>query len=96
VVFDYPRTLAIQTLGDSRVRYGLALDITTRSMILSKREDPFVKYDFSYQEPEADVLVLEGTLEGQRIHAKLHRTEPRSFLLTDRGFHWINEYPFNR
>lgn len=28
--------------------------------------------------------------------ARLRRTEERKFLLTDRRFHWINEFPFNR
>jgi len=28
--------------------------------------------------------------------ARLRRSNERKFLLTDRGFHWINEFPFNR
>jgi hypothetical protein len=26
----------------------------------------------------------------------LHRTDETKFLLKSRGFHWINEHPFNR
>jgi hypothetical protein len=25
-----------------------------------------------------------------------HTDAQKTFLLTSRGFHWINEYPFNR
>lgn len=39
-------------------------------------------------------LVLDGTLRGKPFHAELHR-EPDPLLVT-RGFHWINEVPFNR
>ena len=35
-------------------------------------------------------------LDGHPLRANLHRTDPAKRLLTSRGFHWINEYPFNR
>jgi hypothetical protein len=38
---------------------------------------------------------MEGTLNG-KIKARLRRAESSDFLLISRGFHWINEYPFNR
>ncbi len=33
---------------------------------------------------------------GEAIQTKLRRIDDKSFLLTSRGFHWINEYPFKR
>jgi hypothetical protein len=30
------------------------------------------------------------------IHAELTLVDPNSFLLVTRGFHWIQEFPFNR
>lgn len=35
-------------------------------------------------------------MDGRKMRALLHRVESPSFLLLSRGFHWINEYPFNR
>ena len=49
-----------------------------------------------YRQPQSELLEMEGKLDGKTIRAKLHKTDPRSFLLISRGFHWINEYPFNR
>ncbi|HSJ99619.1 MAG TPA: hypothetical protein VK932_00205 [Kofleriaceae bacterium] len=43
---------------------------------------------------ERTSLVVDGTFRGERIHAELRR-EPEPLLLT-RGFHWVNEAPFNR
>jgi hypothetical protein len=43
----------------------------------------------------ADVITLDGKLDGKQIHAKLHHIPEPRFLLNTRGFHWINEYPFN-
>ncbi len=39
---------------------------------------------------------LEGMFDGRKVRARLRLTEPPEFLLTTRGFHWINEYPFHR
>jgi hypothetical protein len=39
--------------------------------------------------------ILLFPLNGSEITARLRRSDERRFLLTDRGFHWINEFPFN-
>jgi hypothetical protein len=50
---------------------------------------------------EPDRLTLEGISrdpngkEG-KFRAKLRRFDERSFLLLNRGFHWINEWPYNQ
>jgi len=41
-------------------------------------------------------LRLSGTVEGVRVEVTCERREPGDFLLMNRGFHWINEQPFNR
>jgi len=35
-------------------------------------------------------------MDGKKIIAKLKKIELNSFLLNNRGFHWISEFPFNR
>jgi hypothetical protein len=51
---------------------------------------------FTYTWPDADTLVLDGTLDGAAVSVRLRRLNERDFLLVKRGFHWVNEYPFNR
>ena len=41
-------------------------------------------------------LRLTGMLEGVRVEAACELREARDFPLMSRGFHWINEHPFNR
>jgi len=38
---------------------------------------------------------IDGQPGPQKIHIKLHRTDPK-YLLTTPGFHWISEFPLNR
>ena len=96
VVFDYPQMIAIQRMSDTRERYTLLLDAARRTLVLKKRDDPAWKSTLTYQRPEPGRLLLEGTFDGKKIQAVLRRTENPEFRLITRGFHWINEYPFNR
>jgi uncharacterized membrane protein YphA (DoxX/SURF4 family) len=96
VVFNNPGMLAIQFMSDSRQRFKLYLNLAEKKLVLGKLDDPNWKADFSFTEPEQGLIRLEGALDGRRLRAKLRRTEAPQFRLTSRGFHWINEYPFNR
>jgi hypothetical protein len=35
-------------------------------------------------------------MDGGPVSIELRQIDPAKFLLFSRGFHWINEYPFNR
>ncbi len=96
IIFDYPGMIAVQQMSDSRSRYALVLDTEKKTLDLSKRDDPSWKAGLTYEQPEPTLLTLTGQLDGQQIHARLRRTAESRFLLRSRGFHWINEYPFNR
>lgn len=50
---------------------------------------------FTYQQ-EGNQLLLAGEFEGEQLHLTLKKKELNDFLLMNRGFHWINEYPVNR
>jgi len=41
-------------------------------------------------------LRMTGEIAGARVEALCARREPQDFLLMKRGFHWVNEEPFNR
>ena len=47
-----------------------------------------------YQRVDDTHLMLEGVLDGKQVRITLVK-EPDP-LLTTRGFHWVQEFPFNR
>ena len=95
IIFDSPGRLAVQT-GSVHQRYGSQLDQEKRTLTLRRREDPSWNTVLTYEQVSPEVVTLAGTLNGSEMSARLHRSGERKFLLTDRGFHWINEFPFNR
>jgi hypothetical protein len=96
VVFDNPRTFSLQLMSDSRSRFGLELDANKKTLALTKRDDPNWKTTLNYERIDPEKLTIDGTFDGKKIRARLQRVEPSQFLLINRGFHWINEFPFNR
>ncbi len=46
--------------------------------------------------PDADHLVLTGTLANESLIVILHSLDPKRYFLASRGFHWIDEAPEDR
>lgn len=96
LIFSYPRQMALQTMAGARQRYALELDATKKIFSMTKRDDPKWSAMFTYRQPDPQHLPVTGTFDGRKIQARLSREDESQFLLTNRGFHWINEYPCNR
>jgi hypothetical protein len=96
IIFDIPGRVTVQTPTDPHQRFSSQLDQEKRTLTLRKREDPNWNTVLTYEQVSPEVITLAGALNGAELTARLRRSEERKFLLTDRGFHWINEFPFNR
>jgi hypothetical protein len=97
MVFEIPGMVVVHLMDGSRKSeqyYNLKLEKSV--LRLTKPQDPKWKSALSFKQPGPGLLAVEGTFEGRKLRANLHRVDDSKFLLTNRGFHWINEYPFNR
>ncbi|TWF34906.1 hypothetical protein FHW36_110105 [Chitinophaga polysaccharea] len=41
------------------------------------------------------LLMLESKMNGDSLHIALKQQDLNAMPLISRGFHWVNEYPFN-
>lgn len=96
MVFDSTRGISIHLVNNERNRFGIELDDAKKSFVLRKRDDPAFTAPFRYTRPDPRTLVVDGTMDGKQIHATMKLDAEKEFLLRTRGFHWINETPFNR
>jgi hypothetical protein len=96
VVFDVYGILAFQRMDDSFVRYTASVNAKEGSIAVTKNADKNWKATFVFQRPRADELTLDGTMDGHKLRMQLRVVDRNSFLLVNRGFHWVQEYPFNR
>jgi uncharacterized membrane protein YphA (DoxX/SURF4 family) len=108
ISFPYKEMLSVQYTNGKTLNYGIKvkgqqLEVLARSEQTSSDGDQVptnVKEHtlglMTFTRPDTEHLVFTGTMEGKRILASLHRLHGEQFLLLNRGFHWIQEYPFDR
>jgi hypothetical protein len=92
-IIDYSGSLDIQLMDGSQTYYGLALG--KRRLALKKNDDHSWHPTFAYQQTQPGIVALAGTMDGHSMRIRLRR-EDDTYRLVSRGFHWINERPFNR
>jgi hypothetical protein len=95
VIFDRPTQAAFQRMNDTFVLYGAKIDTSAKTVTLT-RSNPTIPFRFSYEQPSPDVLVLKGSIDGHTMQMEARLFDRSNFLLVTRGFHWVQEYPFNR
>ena len=96
VVINEGGGIAVQTMDDAMTRYRAREDTARHTFEMSTIYSPYDKIVLSYRSPSAEELVLEGQYHGEAIVVALRKRPLPVFLLNLRGFHWINEYPYNR
>jgi uncharacterized membrane protein YphA (DoxX/SURF4 family) len=96
VIFDFSDRAAFQRMDDSFVRYAVKINAADKSFALTKADDKNWKADFHFQSPAPDQLAVDGQMDGHAIHMQLQLFDRNKFLLINRGFHWIQENPYNR
>jgi uncharacterized membrane protein YphA (DoxX/SURF4 family) len=74
--------------------YGLKVDSAAHTMTVTIGYLKKATETWSYNRPSPDQLVIDCVHLGKSLHVVMQR-EPEGALLT-RGFHWINEVPYNR
>jgi hypothetical protein len=83
---------SIRMCNDSIKRIGFRPDTLKNLIDVS---DHSRTYQFTYKNL-GDKLNIEGPFQGDSIKVEMKRYDEKNFRLVKRGFHWINEFPYNR
>lgn len=96
VIFDFPTSMNFQRMDDSFVGYGASINLNDRTIALTKASDKSWRANFIFERPVPDRLTLDGDMDNHKVHMQLELVDRSKFMLVNRGFHWIAEYPLNR
>jgi hypothetical protein len=96
VIFDFTDGVTFQRMDDSFTRFAAVIDANARTIALTKPSDKNSNAALTYVRPAPDQLILDGTMDSHKVHMQLQLFDRNKFMLVNRGFHWIQEYPFNR
>jgi hypothetical protein len=95
MIFDFPQYVQIEKMDDLR-GYALNLDAKGGTLTLTDGRDKNWQAKFAFVRPAFDKLTLDGTVGGKKAVLQLARMDENEFVLKSRGFHWVQDYPFNR
>ena len=96
VIFDYSDQIWFQRMDESFAVYGAAIDVDKKSVAITKRSDPNWKGNLNFERAGPEHLAFDGEMSGHRVHMELKLVDQTKMILKSRGFHWVQEYPFNR
>jgi uncharacterized membrane protein YphA (DoxX/SURF4 family) len=96
ILFDSPKYFTFERMDETFSSYESVIDEKKQTMALTKSDDKKWKGTLHYQRVKPDELMLDGEVGGQSMHIQLARMDRNKLMLVSRGFHWVQEYPFNR
>ena len=85
----------IKLMNDTLRNYNFKVDTVLKKAVVFPNWDTLNKINFNYI-TDADYLTFTGKFKNDSLFIKLKRFDEKNFRLMSRGFHWINEYPYNR
>jgi hypothetical protein len=85
------------TNGNTK-RYFLKTQSDYHSMQFTLFNDSEQRFDFVYEIRDSVHLNLKGMFKGDSVKIYFNKSNAQfdDFQLTNRGFHWISEFPYNR
>ena len=87
----------VRNANDSAIVWEMDMDSLQPTMSLSSLRDSNYSCRFNYQQPDSNHLLLNGWVRNDSVTMTLEKraSDVKDFRLMNRGFHWINERPYN-
>lgn len=95
-VVEYNGRALIKQLNDRRMPFAFEVDTLKKSILAYSDSDTLHKYALNYKSLNDTTLQLKGIFFKDTIDYTLGKVNLNSFRLINRGFHWVNEMPYNR
>ncbi|PAW93582.1 hypothetical protein CKK33_08775 [Mucilaginibacter sp. MD40] len=96
LILPYNSTARVIFMDDSTRYYNWKLDTVKHTVVMFPYTDSLNKGTYTYSMPKKDELLLKGVKRSDSLEIWLKKVDLKKFRLINRGFNWINEYPYNR
>ncbi len=93
LMLEYKERATVKTMNDSLHYYKIRVGSITKGITMTDRRQEKSYWHYSYT-PDS-LLVFKGVYDDS-VEVYLKKIPISSFRLKSRGFHWVNEYPYNR
>jgi uncharacterized membrane protein YphA (DoxX/SURF4 family) len=95
IIIQRNKFATIKLMNDTMRRYNFIVDTITKTAAVYVDADSLYKSKLFYT-ADASYFILQGKLKQDSVYMRFKKFDVNRFRLVNRGFNWINEYPFNR
>lgn len=92
----YSNYAIIKMMNDSSKWYNFITDTLKKTINFYSNRDTLHKSLLTYTKPDDVHFIIQGKLKDDSVYIVMQKTDLKKLPLLGRGFHWINEYPYNR
>jgi hypothetical protein len=89
VIFEDPKTAAVQRTDDSFAHYDASIDTTAKTLEIRKTASRQWRAEFAYEQASPDRLRLTGSMDDHRIDARLRLVQMDTLRLLNSRFRWV-------
>lgn len=87
---------SVRMMNDSTRLYNFQPDTVKHQVVMYTDEDTLHKYRLAYERIGVDSFTIRGRFNNDSVTVAMKKFDDKKFILVSRGFHWINETPYNR
>ncbi|WP_281990035.1 hypothetical protein [Aquimarina aggregata] len=95
IAIEYKKSMQFYRMDMKRFRYKSEVDTINQKIIWTDTKDSTKVYNFIYTRTDS-TMRFQGIHKNDTIDCQTKRLDKKDFRLMNRGFNWIQEYPFNR
>jgi hypothetical protein len=96
LIVDLKDEATVKTMDDIKHEYKFIADSTTQKVMIHRKGSESEIYNFNYENPNPNYLLLDGIIGSDTLDIIFTRKEHEKFNLKSRGFNWISERPYNQ
>jgi hypothetical protein len=93
--FERKGSVQVNKMNKKRVNYKIEIDSITQKIKFFPSGDGDASFDFNHTKTD-DGLDFHYIYKNDTISGQARQLGKDDFLLINRGFHWISEFPYNR
>jgi uncharacterized membrane protein YphA (DoxX/SURF4 family) len=95
LLISYPGRTGVILNNDSIKKFQSVIDTRKKTLTLRKTERDSI-YAYLHYNVQKDSIIFTGNRGRDSIKIKTIKKKKEDYKLNKRGFHWINEHPFNK
>ena len=95
LMLQFKERAIVKTMNDSFRSYKIRVGTISKGITMTdivRDDNLYLHYSYT----DDSLLMFKGTYSDDSLEVYFNKIELNTFRLNNRGYHWINEYPYNR